>query len=522
MGAARRFPLVLHETFIQATRDTGYRSTASAVAELVDNALQARAKKVRIFIEPEPHSGDDLAVSVLDDGQGMDAATLRRAMQFGGSSRFNDRNGTGRFGMGLPNASVSQARRIDVYTWRAPNYVLNCHLDVDEVSAGGVDEVPPVRRSTLPSWTAPHRGFSGTLVRWTRCDRLDNRRISTITRKLHEPLGRMFRYFLWNGAGITVNGDPVQPIDPLFLHPTSPLEGAAALGEPLMFEVRCPQHGDRTSMVRARFAVLPVEKWHDLPLEEKRRLRVVGGAGMSVLRANREVDYGWFFFGGKRRENYDDWWRCELSFEPDLDELFGVTHSKQSINPTGVIREVLTPDMESVARMLNGRIQDAFQRVKARPQPSPAIRVAAKQDHLLPPLPPRPAPSRGAAAAPKSAVADHKKGGADETEPISARAKAGQEYAIEVRSTRSPAFYECALRDGVVQLVINSDHPFYKVIYQPTMAKNSSVSRHDLECMLLAIARAEAEAGTPTQRHWYRQKRMAWSDALAAFLERRK
>ena len=32
--------------------------------------------------------------------------------------------------------------------------------------------------------------------------------------------------------------------------------------------------------------------------------------------ANREIDFGWFFMGNKRRENYDDWWRCEVKFEP--------------------------------------------------------------------------------------------------------------------------------------------------------------------------------------------------------------
>src|SRR5438067_620744 len=125
MGVAAPFPIVLNETFIQSTRDTGYRSTASAVAELVDNSLQARARKVSIFVEPDAKKGpDELTIAVLDDGMGMDPATLRRALQFGGSSRFGDRSGTGRYGMGLPNASLSQAQRVDVWTWRGggPTY----------------------------------------------------------------------------------------------------------------------------------------------------------------------------------------------------------------------------------------------------------------------------------------------------------------------------------------------------------------------------------------------------------------
>src|SRR5262249_32188384 len=46
--------LVAVDRFIQATRDSGYRGTPSAVAELVDNALQAGASRVVITVEQDP------------------------------------------------------------------------------------------------------------------------------------------------------------------------------------------------------------------------------------------------------------------------------------------------------------------------------------------------------------------------------------------------------------------------------------------------------------------------------------
>src|SRR5262245_12659409 len=94
MNAVPKYPVVVNQTFIEATRDTGYRSTASAIAELVDNALQAKATSVHIRIEEGEEAG--LTVSVLDNGTGMETGTLRRALQFGGSERFNDRTGPGR------------------------------------------------------------------------------------------------------------------------------------------------------------------------------------------------------------------------------------------------------------------------------------------------------------------------------------------------------------------------------------------------------------------------------------------
>ena len=92
---------------------------------------------------------------------------------------------------------------------------------------------------------------------------------------------------------------------------------------------------------------------HDLPPvvfnNKKKKFNITKRAGISILRNKREIDYGWYFFGNKRKENYDDWWRCELNFEPDLDEEFGVTHNKQGINPSKYIKDILSPDLERIA-----------------------------------------------------------------------------------------------------------------------------------------------------------------------------
>jgi hypothetical protein len=464
MATVLKFPIVLSETFIEATRDTGYRSTAAAIAELVDNSIQAGAKNVQIFVN---ESGVGVTVNVLDDGAGMDANTLRLALQFGGSKRFADRTGMGRFGMGLPNASVSQARRVDVYTWKAPNSCHTSHLDVDEISAGEVDEIPSVRKAAFPKSMQEFRGYSGTLITWSKCDRIDNRRVSTVIRKLHEPLGRMFRHFIWGGVTIKVNGESVQPLDPLFIHKNTPLRGAKLIGDPLKFEVRIPG-SDKTSVITVKFSELPVEKWHNLPAEDKRKFGIVDGAGLSILRAGREVDHGWWFFGNKRRENYDSWWRGELSFEPDLDELFSITHSKQGISPTPDLRELLTPDLEAIARQLNGRVQTAFGGIKKDPVTSPAIRV------ITPPVEP-PKNNLRNQDKPRDRVAP---------KPQELPAPKVKPYTVKTSKLKSVEFFNATCTRGKWTLLINSDHPFYSKLYE--MASN----KDHLEHLLLAFAKA--------------------------------
>lgn len=462
MAEALKYPIVLSETFIEATRDTGYRSTAAAVAELVDNSIQAASKHVHIFIKD---GANGVTVSVLDDGSGMDAATLRLALQFGGSKRFADRSGLGRFGMGLPNASVSQARHVEVLTWRAPNSCFASHLDVDEIAAGKVSEVPTVHRATFPKWAQDWRGFSGTLVTWSKCDRIDNRRVSTVARKLHEQLGRMFRNFIWRGVTIKVNDEVVRGIDPLFMHKSTPLRGATPVGDPLTFEVRVPGKPGKTSVVKVRFAELPIDKWHDLPVEDKRKHGIVDGAGLSILRAGREVDYGWWFFGTKRRENYDSWWRGELSFEPDLDELFAITHSKQGINPTQELREILTPDLEAIARQLNGRVQRAFGSLNDLPPPTSTVKLLIKTE-----------PVRGGANSTVNGKQGKKVNPITPTKP--------PEYFVKVKRLGTKGFFSATCTRGKWTLVFNSDHSFYDKVYE------RAGNREHLQRLLLAFAKA--------------------------------
>ena len=115
MKKERHPELVRLENFIVATRDSGYKNTASALAELVDNSIDAGATEVVIELAK---AYGEYSLKIIDNGSGMTEAELEQALQFGGSSKFNNRSQLGRYGMGLPNASLSQAKRIQVVSWK--------------------------------------------------------------------------------------------------------------------------------------------------------------------------------------------------------------------------------------------------------------------------------------------------------------------------------------------------------------------------------------------------------------------
>jgi hypothetical protein len=97
---------------LESLRGLGY-STASALADIIDNSIAAQANEVRLSF---CWRGKGSFVSVLDDGNGMDAEALYAAMRLGGRSPLEERasNDLGRFGLGLKTASLSQCRRLTV------------------------------------------------------------------------------------------------------------------------------------------------------------------------------------------------------------------------------------------------------------------------------------------------------------------------------------------------------------------------------------------------------------------------
>jgi hypothetical protein len=487
--------------FLLATRDTGYRSTAMAVAELVDNALQAGARHVSVDVTRGTDPVHPIEVTVADDGVGMDRTTLAQALTFGGSSRFDDRSSLGRFGMGLPNGALSRGRRVEVYTWQSSE-VLWSRLDIDEIISERRRTLPPIERvKHVPfSATSP----TGTVVRLLRCDRIEYKRPSALVQRLEEDLGRIYRRFLARDLDLRVNGHHIKAVDPLFLQSSARVSGARQFGDELVYQVASSRG---LGEVRVRFSELPIDQWHALPSDAKRAMGVTNAPSVSIVRADREIDRGWFFMGGKRRENYDDWWRCEVSFDPALDELFGLTHAKQAVTPRDEISEVLVPDLEPIARALNARVRHRFELAKATAPLGEAEKQAGRAESSLPAMPKR----RDAIPVALRELLD------DSTSSRAGRAP----YQIVVTDLPTTAAFEVLARDGRLLLLLNSRHPLYRDLYGP-LAMSESPKDQDVakQVALAVLAAARAEVGTrrSLERSQVQRFRQTWADVLATFL----
>lgn len=472
--------LVVSSNFIRAVRESGYLSISTALAELVDNSLQASARTVAISVNRA--ASDALPeITVEDDGVGMSRPELETCLRFGGSSRFGTRDSFGRFGMGLPAASLSQARQVEVTSWQEHRSEYSVSLDVDAVASGA-------RTALVARRGGASQSASGCRVQWRQCDRIEYRRLAWLERALHRDLGRMYRRYLDAGIALFVNGSRVEAVDPMLLH--TKIEGATArlAFEPLRYEIQTSDGA--TSVVTARFSMLPVDRWHRLDNVTKRRIGVVGHGGVSILRAGREIASGWHLMGGKRKENYDDWWRCEIEFDPDLDEHFGITINKQGIRPSAVLREALEPELESVARLLNARVRQAFEDVKFQAAAETSCRIAAAADPDLP--------------------------------VITSRGRAGAlQYRIGTDALPMGTMFRSTLAQRTLEVTLNADHPAFAALYQRLQSIEGEAAadlRTSLELFLLSFARSAVQmerAGQPLDELVH-----AWSSTYGRMLQK--
>ena len=214
---------------LESLRGLGY-STATALADIIDNSIAARASSVQVCFV---WRGADSCIYVLDNGIGMTEEQLDLAMRLGELSPLEQRRPTdlGRFGMGLKTASFSQCRRLTVASLRESS--LSClHWDLDVLASNpdGIWRLLEGPGAGSEEAIGSLRGMaSGTVVHWGVLDRIvtpgftDQDFLDLIDRVE----GHLAMVYHRNLTGphppleILINGHPVAPWDPFLLANTA-------------------------------------------------------------------------------------------------------------------------------------------------------------------------------------------------------------------------------------------------------------------------------------------------------------
>ncbi len=425
MNEQLRLPLV-GAAGIESFREGGYKNTAHATAELVDNSIQANAKNVGIYLFFSTRNGRQYVdnIIVADDGDGMDLKTFEKALTFASGTRLGNTRGLGRYGMGLPNSSVSQTKLFKVYTWQTSNgtkQTLYNYMDLDEIRETNdpylkfPEHNPEHIRGGKLDIIDTLNADNGTIVIWENPDRIKPLTVRPLVSHLDKHLSRMFRYYItgfqdngtekktniiikmidYNGQSYsqTNNDHKVKPFDPLFImedtqtietFPDEEFNGVTSTTHAVVD--KSFTEGDDDHPIKIIFTHFKKEVRDNLgpnpgstELGKKYLMRnnppTKSYANISIVRAKREIDNGQYGFILDVSDPTVRFFSVEIQFEPISDRIFGVDNSKQAVNrfhnhnlddeDTFAEMDFNTKTLTEISQIISANIKDMKSQLRA-------------------------------------------------------------------------------------------------------------------------------------------------------------
>lgn len=541
------FGLTVAGAFIRGIRDLGYKSTATALDELIDNAIQAEASNIDVIFGYDDSPAKPTRLAVIDDGHGMDPDMIRLSVVWGGTHRENDRTGIGRYGYGLPSACVSQGRCFTVYSriqgeeWHAVT------LDLDAISRNdsayvrnGKIVVPEAAPQSLPEWVASHIDTNyedgllhGTVVVVETLDKVTWKTTDGLERNLLQHFGVVYRNFL-REVSIFVNEKQVEVVDPLFLTPGArfyddPNGVRAEALDPLYVDVKEKPSGKVLGQLKVRFSYMPpaFQRTPDGSKMNGRFPIMKEHNGILVLRDGRQID---IVTGSKipwtTIQNPDWNWKVEIDFPPTLDEEFSMTTSKQQIGLSERIWEILRENgvynaiqsMRHRRDVDNAAYKKAREAEKARRASEEAMANIAKYQTHKPGGDPVKRQQESEENLKHEVDRRAKESGLSPQlveRELQAEIK-GKPYLVQEERLPGAPFYRMVQRGGQKVLYLNQAHRFYTDVYG---GPESTPRLHAaLELLLFVLGECEIDANDD-RRSFYETERGEWSTRLRLALE---
>lgn len=551
--------LMLGGAFVRGMRDIGYKNTAFAMAELLDNAIQANAKKVDVVFGFDDGS-KPTQVAIIDDGHGMEPGMVRASLIWGAGTRAENREGFGKYGYGLPSASISQCFRATVYSRISGGEWHSAYLDVDEIQEGKWTkenriEMPPSKAEAPPRFVLDHMRTDprwsevdhGTVVLWDRLDpdRIDRKLRDSLRNTLVTDLGIIYRNYL-RETPMTVDGTEVQPCDPLFLTEGFryyDLDGDRAIEFPsARIPVKDKKSGEDLGAMTIRFARMPPTffrkpefKYTNKPSQDamNERLEIAdANNGIVFLRNGRQIDV----VRPPRRfrkinATTDRFWAVEVDFDATLDEFFAITTSKQQVTPAEKIWDILDSKaniFRVIAEMKKAYDKEAKKiaaEVEQNRNEKRASVEAMEQAQKFRTTPkPEETPERKNEAQENFDKEVQKRAGREGRDPEKVEReliaeREGVTSEVEAEDLPGGAFYRCTQEGATRVLYLNSAHPFYTELYKGPAS--TPRLRAGLEVLLWALANGEvdAEDGGERRQFYERERVSVWSPEVADALQ---
>ena len=507
----------------------------------------------------------------------------RYALSWGGGTHFNDHDFIGKFGFGLPNASINQTTKVIVYTrTQASDPITVVELDLDAFDEHGLQSIPNPTEGNLPNFVTEalkrlNREFgTGTVVVWDKPDRLTYRMAAELKSHLIDDFGSTYRNHLKDFT-LTVDGTEVEAVDPLFTSPDMKYYlPENECGAQITFEKSIPlryfvdegtggrhlskpendedleKNGETTIATGAahvRVVRFPVgfaeskgKKKADLTDAHRRWEVRKSRRGMCFVRAGREIETVDAFPRSAKDQasglghwpllqGYAYHWGIEVSFEPSLDGVFGITNDKQTVRPLEDFWRILAQEEVDAAL----RRENAWQTKAREKKRTETAKSADKEREKKPTTGELAAAAADVVSGRRPTVPDTKQNKVEEVTQIEVarRAKETKQNVSEVQKAmkeeRRQRPYRVTFEDnpngpfyqpeyghnGQILAKINTAHSFYINVYsQLVQSFGGEKVRDTIDLLLLMLSKSELEAEDMLETFYSAQRIDNWSPFL--------
>lgn len=507
-------------------RDTGYDFN-TAIADIVDNSITAKATKVDITLSVNPRG--NISVYIADNGCGMNMQELRNAMKYG-SKEHADRKSLSKFGLGLKTASTAFCRCLSLVSRGSDKKARKIQWDLDYIAQ--INRWKP--KTMEPSKTEINildsiaLGGTGTVVIWEKVDRLlakgledysSKSAIATaVARKknnLRYHLGVTFQRFLdrsytqCTNIAISIDMVPVDPIDPFCKSEKDTLE--YPLSKPLMISV---DGGKKYPLTLCAY-VLPRTPDFSTPEARDRAKISVNTEGFYIYRENRLIHYG-DWLGLFSNEPHYSLLRVEFGFGAELDSAFNVDIKKSRILPADEIIDwirksfIAAPRREANERYRVGTTRKAAGKADG-------IDAHASSNRNIENTAPKVEGSKMTPTGKDTVELTNENGTFSHKIEIMSVAKKGETRIIPVDDLPYGNLWQPCLVDGKHAIKINRSHPFYQKVYYPVLGQSVMVS--GIDALLWALGEAENSTVNEDTEEYYEDMRTSVSKQLKRLLK---
>ncbi len=539
---------------LQSMRSSDF-DVYSAYGEVIDNSIQAEAKtvKIKMAYRPKTTSVKNEPIEYIafgDDGKGMPRDILHRCLQLGYSSRFNDRSGIGRFGVGATLAAINQCKKAEIYSKEEGGKWLYTFTDLDLITSTPpkMSEIPePVEKSPPENLKDLCGKVKGTLVVWSKYDRQPTD-ASEILTEMKVWVGRTYRNFIWQGCEIFTNGEKVCAIDPLYVKTENtkfPADPKAHEFKTIKFPWPIPQEdrkagGPATSEIKVRLSLLPQEFRPNQGAgntKDAKERHIDRNNGISIMRNGREVYYDTVpHWPGERFAEIDRWWGGEISFDAVLDKEFTVKNIKRGALPVKPLKQALSDKIEPTRKTALERVREVWTAATAQGRSTAAGGVVTGHEDAERAANQTPTPKnlldQGKNLLDESGkAADEFLKTSDERQKAAWRTKfQSQPFTIMDAEWRGPEFVETNHLGGNDVLRYNMRHVFFAELEgirdRLVTSGDDNYDAKKLRALidLLLISYAKAEAMIDPKHQWTAERlleevRMNWGNYLKNYIE---